>query len=61
VTETPTLIVWGIFHVYQILFAWSDHGACVGRGTWHAQGITEMHTEVWWKNMKQRDHMEDEA
>jgi hypothetical protein len=28
-------------------------------GRWHVWGTRELHTRVWWGNLKKRDHLED--
>jgi len=30
-----------------------------GRSLWHIWGIGEVHSESWWENLKERDHIED--
>jgi hypothetical protein len=30
-----------------------------GRGTWHKWGREEVHTRVWWGNLRERDHLEN--
>ena len=26
---------------------------------WHALGTEEVHTVIWWRNLRERDHLED--
>jgi hypothetical protein len=28
---------------------------------WHVLGTREMHTGFWWRNLKERDHLEDKG
>jgi len=38
---------------------WSNEGDWNGQGMWHIWRRGQMHTVFWWRNLKERDHLED--
>ena len=44
---------------HRVLFRWSNRYEWDGQNVWHVCGRWHMHTEFWWGNLKERDHLED--
>ena len=42
---------------HQPLFRLSSQEECDGPGMWHVWGRGEVHTELWWEKLNERDHM----
>jgi hypothetical protein len=42
-------------HSSKILLGWSNRE----EDMWHIWGTEEVHTEVWWGNLEEKDHLED--
>jgi hypothetical protein len=44
---------------HHVLSAWWNQEELDRWGKWHAWGRTDRHTGFWWRNLRERDHLED--